>query len=290
MDDPQFSSTSQWERLLIHLGEWQGSFTALSSTGSVLGDRPSHVTLRLLDDALTVQQTVEFLSPEGSPEDSTVLNYRTLNRGILLLGNGAFSQGSIQFSPYAEFGAEFGFIQGDRRLRSVLQFPPQTEGHRLNRLTLIREVRSGSSATEHPPLTVESLLGTWEGIAIRLAPDWFEAAPVPTRLVLSREGDRLHQHLTTQGFELQSTARIEGNVLHFDPSPTGSPQSPSNQVLLLPDGASCTVPTVLPRQRPFFLEVGWLAAPQVRHRLIRSYDAQGAWAGLTLVTERRVER
>jgi len=283
MGDLHASASSQWDRLLLHLGEWKGSFTSFSPSGSVLDDRPSRVTLSTPSASTTMRQTVEFLSSEGLPERSTVLEYRSLNRGILFFGNGAFSQGSIQFSPLAEFGAEFGFVEGDRRLRLVLQFHPQTENRSLTQLTLIREYRSGSAATENPPLTVESLLGTWEGTATHISPDWFEAAPQTTCLELKREGDRLHQHLTTSGVDLQSSARIDGNHLHFDPLSQGGY---ATQVLLLPDGASCTIPTHLPRQHPFFLEVGWLAAPNLRYRLIRSYDAQGAWTGLTLVTEK----
>jgi hypothetical protein len=288
MVDPGFGGRSQWSRLLLHLGEWKGSFTTLSTTGSVLNNKPSCVTLQVGEDRAVMQQTVAFLSPDGSPEKSTLLEYRSLNRGILFFETGAFSQGSLQFSPYAEFGAEFGFVVGDRRLRVVLQFHPQTDGHALSHLTLIREFRAGSIATENPHLTVASLLGTWKGTAQKLSPDWFEDNPVLTQLVLQQEGDRLHQHLTSQGFDLKSSARIDANTLKFE-SPVGqAPRSYINQTLLLPDGASCTFPSSIPRNHPFLLEVGWLPSPNLRYRLIRSYDAQGAWGGLTLVTENRV--
>lgn len=288
MADPGSGLRSQWSRLLLHLGEWRGSFTALSTTGSVLNDKLSCVTLQTDEDQAVMQQTVAFLSPDGSPEKSTLLEYRSLNRGILFFETGAFSQGSLQFSPYAEFGAEFGFVVGDRRLRAVLQFLPQTDGHALTHLTLIREFRAGSAAPENPPLTVESLLGTWKGTAQKLSPDWFEDVPMPTHLVLQQEGDRLHQHLTTQGFDLKSSACIDGNTLKFEEPPGQTPRGYINQTLLLPDGASCTFPSTLPRNKPFLLEVGWMPSPNLRYRLIRSYDAQGAWGGLTLVTENRV--
>lgn len=287
MDDPGSGVRSQWHRLCLHLGEWRGSFTALSATGSVMNDRPSCVTLSTGADRAVIHQTVAFLSPDGLPEQSTVLEYRSLNRGILFFETGAFSQGSLQFSPFAEFGAEFGFVVGDRRLRAVLQFHPQTDGHALTHLTLIREYRAGSPAPENPHLTVQSLLGTWKGTAQKLTPDWFEAAPVPTQLILRQEGDRLHQHLTTQGFDLKSSARLEANTLHFEEPPGQAPRGYTNQTLLLPDSASCTFPSTIPRHNPFLLEVGWMPSPNLRHRLIRSYDAEGAWGGLTLVTEHR---
>ncbi|MBD1910570.1 MULTISPECIES: DUF3598 family protein [unclassified Leptolyngbya] len=287
MADPRADVLSQWDRLLLHLGEWQGSFTSLSATGSVLNNKPSCVTLSAGEDQSAVQQTVTFLSTDGLPERSTVLEYRSLNRGILFFKTGAFSQGSLQFSPFAEFGAEFGFILGDRRLRAVLQFHPQTDGHALTQLTLIREFRASSSTQENPPLTVESLLGTWKGTAQKLSPDWFEDTPVQTQLILKKEDDRLYQHLTTQGFDLKSSARIEGNTLKFDDATGQTPRGYINQTLLLPDGASCTFPSTIPRNKPFLLEVGWLPSPNLRYRLIRSYDAQGSWQGLTLVVEKR---
>ncbi|MGD1897244.1 MAG: hypothetical protein ACFB16_09880, partial [Phormidesmis sp.] len=36
-----------------------------------------------------------------------------------------------------------------------------------------------------------------------------------------------------------------------------------------------------------FLEVGWLIDRHTRQRLIRRYDAEGAWVSLTLVTEQK---
>ena len=82
--------------------------------------------------------------------------------------------------------------------------------------------------------------------------------------------------------DLSSTASINGSILRF------SEDSRLVQVLLLPDGASCTSPLVLQTRRPFFLEAGWLIQPDLRQRMIRSYDAKGEWVSLTLVTEHKV--
>lgn len=306
---------SQWQRLLLHLGEWSGSFTRLSPTGDVLSDRPSCVSLMGGVDPQALRQTVTMLSSDGLPEQSTVLAYRTLNRGILFFDDGAFSQGSLQLSPVSEFGAEFGFVAGDRRLRIVLQFAPAEGCHRLTQITLIREYRAGSGASERPALTLDQLIGTWRGRVCRLSPDWFEAAPEGCQLILRQEGPVLHQQLKTfplgnndldvagtpkgsqpraasetlpsPSWEHQSTARIAGSRLQFAPGVATDP-SVFTQVLLLPDGASCAFPSLIPRQRPFFLEVGWLVSPQRRYRLMRSYDAQGEWQGLTRITSAKI--
>jgi hypothetical protein len=88
--------------------------------------------------------------------------------------------------------------------------------------------------------------------------------------------------LTAPNFELNSTAQIQPNLLRFNQG------SHPIQVLLLPDGASSNTPLAIPRGKPFSLEAGWLIQPNLRQRLVRSYDAQGGWVSLTLVTEHKL--
>jgi hypothetical protein len=62
------------------------------------------------------------------------------------------------------------------------------------------------------------------------------------------------------------------------------------QVLLLPNGASATSPLKVQVRQSFILEVGWLIQPNLRQRMVRSYNDKGEWVSLTLVTEQRVVR
>lgn len=282
------SVSSQWANLLQNLGAWQGSFTRLSPQGEIKQDIPTLVTLEGVNDHQSVRQTIQHFSPiTKEVVQEKVLEYSSLNRNVLFFENGAFSQGSIQFGPFSEFGAELGFINGDacgnakrvRRLRLVQLFNTDSD---LSSLTLIREYRSDTEATERPPLTLEMLLGEWQGEAVTLYPDWRNAETYPTALSIQISGDRLSQCLTTPGLKFTSTARIDGSILQFDQG--GYPV----QVLLLADGASSTTPLTIPKGHPFFLEAGWLIDPNLRQRLIRSYDAQGGWSSLTLVTERKI--
>lgn len=274
------SVSSQWANLLQNLGAWQGSFTRLSPQGEIKQDIPTLVTLEGVNDHQTVRQTIQhFSEATGEVVQEKVLEYSSLNRSVLFFENGAFSQGSIQFGPFSEFGAELGFINGDRRLRLVQLF--NTDSH-LSGLTLIREHRLHTEAAERPPLTLEMLLGEWQGEAVTLYPDWRNAETYPTALSIKMSGDRLSQCLTTPGLKFTSTARIDGSILQFDQG--GYPV----QVLLLADGASSTTPVTIPKGHPFFLEAGWLIDANLRQRLIRSYDAQGGWSSLTLVTERKL--
>jgi hypothetical protein len=281
-------STSQWERLLLNLGAWQGSFSRFSPQGELKSDVPTLVTLAGINHNQTVRQTIQSWS--GSTEQGQeqqeqdqqrqdqVLEYSSLGRGVLFFADGAFSQGSIQLAPFSEFGAELGFIQGDRRLRLVQLFG--TDGH-LSQFTLIREHRLHTPSAERPPLSVDRLLGTWQGEAVTLYPDWYTPDRTPTTLHISREGNTLHQRLTTPDLALSSVGQIDGSMIRFDQG------SYPRQVLLLPDGASANTPIDLPRGKPFFLEAGWLITDNLRQRMIRSYDARGGWVSLTLVTEQR---
>ncbi|MBZ8181060.1 DUF3598 family protein [Oscillatoria salina] len=60
------------------------------------------------------------------------------------------------------------------------------------------------------------------------------------------------------------------------------------QILLLPDAASANCPLEIKRGYPFVLEAGWLVAPNLRYRLVRSYSAKGELLNLTLVQEEKV--
>jgi hypothetical protein len=153
-------------------------------------------------------------------------------------------------------------------------------GH-FSRLTLIREHRQNTATAERPPLSVEMLLGQWHGEAVTLYPDWRSPDYYTTSLTIHRDGNVLRQQLTTPQMTLTSTAEIADSIVRFEQS--GDPV----QLLLLPDGASSLTPLTVPKGKPFRLEAGWLMADDIRQRMIRSYDAQGGWTSLTLVTEHK---
>ena len=265
---------SQWACFLENLGEWHGSFTQLSPQGVVLSDVPSTLTLAALDEQC---QTVRLtLHRQGAGE--LVLEFTSVGGSLQFFVSGTFSQGALQFSPVGTFGAELAFKAGDRRLRLVQLF----QNRRFEQLTLIREHLVSSTTPERPPLQVADLLGEWQGEAVTLYADGRATHIDKTQLSLAREGDRLTQQLTFGDRTLASSATISGTVLTFDQGKIPI------QVLLLPDGASCTCPLTIPSGQSFFLEAGWLMQPDLRQRLIRSYNSQGEWVSLTLVTERKL--
>jgi Domain of unknown function (DUF3598) len=267
--------TSQWQGLLQNLGTWHGSFTQLSPKGIQRQDTPSQVTLCLSED----EKTVFFsLQREASAEITLQFNYPGPGLQVPFFEDGCFSQGSLQHAPHTQFGAEFALIEGDRRLRLVQLFDQGTE---LTSLTLIRENRADNSV-QSPPLTIDALVGTWQGEATTLYADYRSPEIMPTQLKVEQVGDQLTQTLQFGAHTLQSSAQIEENGLHFKDG------TQPMQLLCLPGGASALYPTHIQPRSPFVIETGWLVESSLRKRMVRNYGDHGEWISITLVSERKV--
>lgn len=280
--------SSQWQRLLKNSGVWRGSFTQLSGSGEILAHTPTEVALIPTDNGNAMHQEVRRFATQDYSDSPQVqsFDYRALNRATLFFADGAFSQGSLQWAPFAGFGAEFGFLAGQRRMRLVQQFAPSsaTEPTTFRQLTLIREALPDADAPERPPLTIESLLGTWRGQAVTQYADLQPEEAYPTEMILEQTGDRTFRQTLSfpDGPPLSSSGQLT------------SPQSLNFteglqpvRVLLLPDGASATFPLAVTPRQPFFIEAGWLLNERTRQRMIRRYDNTGAWVSLILVTEHK---
>jgi Domain of unknown function (DUF3598) len=272
---------SNWENFLKNLGEWVGSFTQISTDGELLTSTPSILTLEGLEDNQLVQFRVRRFATNISeqPIVDTIQEYRSLGKQAVFFETGAFSKGSFQVAPFSQFGAEYGFVSGDRRSRLVQLFGKQGS---FDSLTLIREIRSGTEATLRPDLTVAQLVGKWTGTAHTVYPDWKAPETTAVSLEIQEVGGCLQQQLAFGSRTISSTARIEGNRLHFEAG--ANPR----RVLLLPDGMSSNTPLQVSHREPFFVEAGWLLSENKRQRLIRSYNEKGEWISSTHVIEDRV--
>ncbi|MEB3340521.1 DUF3598 family protein [Okeania sp.] len=279
---------TQWENFIQNLGEWHGSFTKISATGEILKDTPSILILESLDDQnktvrLTLSRYNSFTKTPESKVDELVTEYQTLGRNLLFFESGAFSKGTIQIAPFSINGAEFGLVTKNRRLRLVELFNKDGD---FDSLTLIREKQAGIDTPENPPLTVDALLGKWQGEAITMYPDLREPNIYPTQMELNIDNTgRLVQEINfgnTNPKTFTSSAKIEGSILHFDQS------SQPVKVLLLPGGASATFPVKIELRKSLFFELGWLVEPELRQRIIRSYNDKGEWESSTLVTEHKI--
>lgn len=271
--------SEKWENFLKNLGEWRGAFTQFSLEGNQLGSTPSIINLEGFERNQAVRFRVRRFAEGGydtPPTKDYQQEYRTLGRQMLVFETGAFSKGTLQVAPFSEFGAEYGFVSGDRRLRLVQLYDRQGA---FQGLTLIREFRAGSNARERSPLTVEQLLGVWEGQARTQYADAREPTHHSTRVELSWKGDRqLLQVLEYAGRTHTSIAKVEGKQIWFEDSPT-------RVVVMLPDGASSTILRELKSNQAFSVEAGWLLDATERQRVIRHYDDQGAWFSSTHIRE-----
>ena len=271
--------SDQMDYLRMNLGEWHGSFSQLSVTGEVEKDSPSFLTLKEQPESGQVDLELQVFDPvTGDRTRHINLSFTSIGGNIAFFETGAFTQGSLQHSPVGEFGAELGFIAGDRRHRQVQLYKP---GSQVPRITTIREYREGSDAVEQPPLTVESLLGRWQGEAIIYYADWRPSDRFATELMLTREGDRLIQSSKFADVELTSSAKIGDRELLFDEG-----KHPV-KVMLLADGSSATIPVGISNNAPFFLEAGWLYADNKRQRLVRRYSEKGSLESIVAIVEAR---
>jgi hypothetical protein len=164
---------------------------------------------------------------------------------VVFFEPGTFCKGSLQVAPNTAFGGEFGFIGSDRRHRLVVLY--RDDGS-FDHLVLIREFRAGSNAAECPATTAASLVGRWQGEAATISADWPEPEVQPCQLDLGP----------------QEWAGAFG----------AGPRC-------LPDGGFCRLPERVSHREAFTLEAGWLLAPGRMERLIRRYDATGAWQSAT---------
>jgi hypothetical protein len=230
---------SQWQNFLRNRGEWHGSFVTLSRAGVIEADTPSILSLESDEDDRLVRFWLRRYGPEG-------------RRGVPV---------SETKQDYRSLGRQVVFFETGAFSKGSMQLAPHTpfgaeygfvlqdRRHRLvqlyseageaGQLVLIREFRAGSAASERPPLSPEQLLGQWQGQSATVTADW----PEPERA--------------------ECTVRFEPEDLEA--------------CQFLPDGGYSRRPDRVGHRAAFQVEVGWLGAPERLERLIRCYDASGAW-------------
>jgi Domain of unknown function (DUF3598) len=273
---------SQWECVLQNLGEWQGSFTRLAPSGKAIEDIPSLISLTGIDENQSIHLVLTRYYPDADglkQQQEMAFDFSDPSPGAIFFETGAFSEGSPQLRRGSPSGSEFAFVHENRRLRLIPQF--DVDGQ-LFRLTLIREQRVGSNATERPALDLAGWLGSWQGEAVTLYPGSDRVDRVATTQTLVMNDDRSVTLAQTIGADATSSIWV------IDPSTDlVSLNSHSQQVILLPDAAYSMCPTQLKSGVATSLEVGWSIAPNSRQRLIRTYSDRGEWLSLTFITESR---
>ena len=274
--------SSQWDNFLRNLGEWRGTFCGLAADGSIADTTPSILRLEEGEEERLVRFSLRRFGPEGYdgvPIHEMAQDYRNLGKQVVFFENGTFCKGTLQVSPGAEFGGEFGFVDGDRRHRLV-----QLHGNdgRFSKLVLIREFRSGGHGEEQPSASLDRLAGQWSGQASTISADWPEPSLDQASFQISQEG--------AQGFSLRTQIgpqehEISGVLQGPCFGTAGGEQE--LQLQLLPDAGFNLRPVQVSHRAAFQLEAGWMPTPNSMQRLIRRYDASGAWLSATQIRATR---
>ena len=263
---------SQWDNFLRNLGHWRGSFTSLSPSGEELESTASLLSLEEVPGERLVRFRLQRYGPEGPaapPTRDIQQDYRSLGRQVVFFASGSFAKGTLQVAPGTAGGGEFGFVHGDRRHRLVQLY--DAEGC-FSGLVLIREFREGSGAEERPPLEPAQLVGRWRGQAATITAAWPEPelAPCTMEVTASAGG-------SPAGPALQLCTTLAG-ATSTCPAAGGD-----DQLLLLADGGWSLTPRQLSHRAPAQLEAGWLTGADRLERMIRRFDAGGAWHSSTWI-------
>ena len=263
----------QWDFFLKNLGEWHGSFVKYAPDGTIIDELPTVVAVTPADGQ-KVHVAVDYLTDR---DRNVTWTFGSVPGDMTCFENGEFSRGDKWVHGLSNAGFEQGLIQRPSRVRAVQVY----KAGELEKVVLIHESLPEASVSKRLQLTPQDLVGAWRGGAI----DWSVQSPEPTRyntqLQVEINGDRLTQELSFGDRALSSTAKIDGSILQFSDGPVPM------RMLLLSGGASSNCPLEIPTSHPFVAELGWLISPNLRQRLVRSYDKSGNWESATLVTERR---
>lgn len=240
---------SKWDNFLRNLGEWRGSFTTIAAAGTLGESSPSVLTLErggedgLVHFRLQRWSASTAVAEGGGPGADPGEPTRAIQQDYRSLGNQVVFFESGAFNKGSMQVAPNTVFGGEfgfiaaDRRHRLVQL--YTPAGRFDELVLIREFRSGSGAVERPPTTADQLIGLWQGRSATISADWPEPDTSECQLEIG-SGD-----LST--------------------------------LMVLPDGGFVRLPQQVSHREAFVLEGGWLVAPGRMERLIRRYDATGAW-------------
>jgi hypothetical protein len=230
---------SQWQNFLRNEGQWQGRFATLSASGEQLDETPSLLSLESGEQGSLMRFRLRRYGPEGL--DGAPIS--DMEQEYRSLGRQVvfFDTGAFsKGSMQVAPGSAFGVETGfvaGDRRHRLVQL--YGEAGEMGLLVLIREFRQGSTATETVPLIAEQLLGDWRGFRATVTANWPEA-------------------------------EVEACTVRFTTSDLAA-------CVLLPDGGYSRRPAQVSHRQAFSVEAGWLRAPGRLERLVRCYDASGAW-------------
>jgi hypothetical protein len=176
------------------------------------------------------------------------------------------------------FISEQGIVVENRKRRGMVMFDragtPAT-------LIAIRETRGGTLVDDdHALVALADLIGEWVGVAQVVAADGADEETTTARLLVERDGD--HVRFTSVVGDAQTT-------LTGVPGERSIRLSNGHRLVFLPGRMLLGYPERIPESgdRSFTVSVWWWPAPDRVRRMLREYDAAGAWRRSILTDERR---
>ena len=286
---------AQWDCIRQNIGTWHGSFTKFSPQGEQLKDTPSVLTLEETEPGEKIKLTLER-TPPGESTDTVHKEFSAPGPApyVYFFESGAFSQGSLQWAAFSQFGAEMSIKVEDRRARFVIMYESNSEGtSKIKYVTLIRETQTDGTQFDEPSLSLKQLSGKWAGDVqvLHASMDPLSEGSSEWQLenstLISKETfDEAEPSLSLSGeFELEATdgkpVSLEGDLTY--------------QLMPLPNGIYCLLPQTIRKGEAFRIEAGWLRksgaqfsdGDVLRSRLIRYYDSQGVWTHTALIEDQR---
>ena len=159
----------QWQLLLRNVGDWRGYFNTLDRSLELIKRQPSVLTLQPASSGTSIDLMLLLWSSgldlfensySGDPEKRICQSFTRVDPELGFFTTGSFSRGTVHVSSWTKLYAEFSFLDGDRRHRSVLLW--DVSGL-LDRVVSIPEFRDGVMQQPCRSLTKEQLLGSWSG-------------------------------------------------------------------------------------------------------------------------------
>ena len=288
---------SQWQCIRQNIGTWYGSFTQFSAEGELLKDTPSVLTLLETEPDKTMQLVLKRTPPSGATEVIT----RSFSAPgpapyIYFFESGAFTQGSAQWTAFAQFGAEMCLKVGDRRARFVIMYQSGVDGSaQLDYVVLIRETQTEGAQFIEPAMTASQMTGNWTGTLSALSASMEPLATGSSewrfeqsfQSYFLRCKDAFEDNLGDQASGAQTKKLLlSGKQTHLD-NVVPLRGKLDYRLIALPNGTYCLVPNVIQKAAEFRVEVGWLRSDGKRSRLIRYYDSRGVWTRSALIEDRK---
>ena len=238
----------QWDLLLRNVGEWRGSFDTFDSELQLTRRQPSVLTLEPAAAGVPINLRLSFWPDNppqhqdpfhGEPVSEIHQSFHQADSALTFFPTGSFSRGTPQVAPWSKVVIEFCGLLRDRRHRLVLSWDGSG---RFDSVVLIREIRSGSTASHRPALALTDLLGSWQGEEIVVRRSFGAAAA---------ETDR------------------QPCQLHLDAADL-------SDLRLLADGGAFRAPAQVSHRQSFTAEMWWLSGPDRLEVLQREYDNGGS--------------